>query len=88
MEKWQEEVLEDPFNALDLGQAMVVDHCAGKIPAEALSNTYRLVSEAIWQRPRRRGNATCAFRPRLACAIAYNPSFAFDSCWPDRAIIL
>ena len=83
MEKWQEEVLEDPFIALDLGQAMVGDHCTGHIPAEALSNIYRLVSEAIWQPPRRRGNATRAFRPRLACAIAYNPSFALDSCWPN-----
>lgn len=58
---------------------MIGDHCAGDIPAEALSNTYRLVSEAIWQPPRRRGNATYAFHPRLACAIEYNPSFAFDS---------
>lgn len=85
MEKWQEKDLEDPFIALDLRQAMVRDHCAGDVPAEALSNTYQLVSEAIWQPRRRcRGNATYAFRPHLACAIAYNPSFPLDSCWPDR----
>lgn len=29
MGKWQEEVLEDPFIPLGLGQAMVADHSAG-----------------------------------------------------------